>query len=129
MSEASVLVVEDDESNLKLVRFVLEQSGYRVRAAADADAALDALRTFKPALILMDVQLPGIDGLELTRRLKAREDLRDVVVVALTAHPVARFQHLARAAGCAGCLGKPIDTRALPDQLTRFLRGAPALAS
>lgn len=79
MSTPAILIVDDNPTNLKLVRVLLTGEGYDVRTAADAEEAVEALKTFQPALILMDLQLPGIDGLELTRRLKTDPAKRDIV--------------------------------------------------
>ena len=88
--------------------------GYDVRTAGDAEEALAVLATFRPRLILMDLQLPGMDGLELTRRLKADPATRDIVIVALTAYAMKGDEERARAAGCDGYVTKPIDTRRCP---------------
>lgn len=114
MSENPILIVDDNPQNLKLVRVLLEAEGFDVRAASNADEALRALDTFTPKLILMDVQLPGMDGLELTRRLKMDPIRKDIIVVALTAYAMKGDQEKAFAAGCDGYITKPIDVNALP---------------
>jgi len=108
-----ILIVDDNPANLKLARVVLTRAGYEVRTAADAAEALAALETFRPRLILMDLQMPGMDGLELTRRLKADPSRAGIIIVALTAYAMRGDEDKARAAGCDGYLAKPIDTRAL----------------
>lgn len=113
MSRHRILVVDDNPQNLKLVRVLLTLEGYDVRSAADAEEALRILDTFTPGLILMDLQLPGIDGLELTRRLKADPARRGIVIVALTAYAMKGDDEKAFAAGCDGYVSKPIDTNAL----------------
>ncbi len=85
MSKGEILLVDDDPANLKLVRVLLTTEGYEVRIASDAEEALKVLDDFDPQIILMDVQLPGMDGLELTRRLKADPRRQDIVIIALTA--------------------------------------------
>src|SRR5437867_7795587 len=82
----SILIVDDNQMNLKLVRVVLAGEGYEVRTAADAEDALGVLQQWRPCLILMDLQLPGMDGLELTRRLKDDPATREIVIVAITAY-------------------------------------------
>jgi two-component system, cell cycle response regulator DivK len=110
----AILIVDDNPHNLKLARVLLAGEGYEVRTATDAEQALDLLESYSPRLILMDLQLPGMDGLELTRRLKSDRARRDIVVVALTAYAMKGDEEKARAAGCDGYVSKPIDTEALP---------------
>jgi CheY-like chemotaxis protein len=97
-----------------------------VVSAVNAEQALDMLRHFTPQLVLMDVALPGMDGLSLTRLLKADERLRAVPVIALTAYAMKGDEQKALDAGCDGYIAKPIDTRRLPEQVAGYLRrGAP----
>ena len=124
MTAQVVLVVDDNPTNLKLIAYLLQAKGYEVRTAADADAALEVVRTSRPALILMDLQLPGMDGLELTRQLKRSPETRDIVVIAVTAYAMRGDEQRARAAGCDDYMAKPIDTRALPAVVARHLGGA-----
>lgn len=121
MSAQVVLVVDDNPTNLKLLAYLLQAKGYDVRTASDAESALDVVREVKPALILMDLQLPGMDGLELTRHLKASEATRHIVVIAVTAYAMTGDEQRARAAGCDDYMAKPIDTRALPGIVARHL--------
>jgi len=121
MAGERVLIVDDNPINMKLVAFILSSRGYDVRTAVDADAALAALASFLPDLILMDLQLPGMDGLELTRRLRSEPRTRDVVVVAVTAYAMKGDEEKARDAGCDGYITKPIDTRKLPGQVAELL--------
>jgi two-component system, cell cycle response regulator DivK len=113
MAGEPVLVVDDNPQNLKLTRILLTNGGYEVRTAADAEEACRTLETFRPRLILMDIQLPGMDGLELTRRLKADPARKDILIIALTAYAMKGDQERALAAGCDGYLSKPVDTNAL----------------
>jgi two-component system cell cycle response regulator DivK len=113
--------VDDHPVNLKLIRVLLGGAGYDVRTVADAEAALALLATFSPRLILMDLQLPGMDGFELTRRLKADVTTRSIVIVAMTAYAMKGDEERARAAGCDGYLAKPLDTRTLPATIEAFL--------
>jgi CheY-like chemotaxis protein len=117
----SILIVDDNPANLKLVRFILVREGYDVHTAADAEEALVVLKSRAPRLILMDLQLPGMDGLELTRRLKASPATRSIFVVALTAYAMKGDEEKALAAGCDGYLAKPIDTRTLPGVIASLL--------
>jgi CheY-like chemotaxis protein len=118
----SILIVDDNPMNLKLIRVLLSGEGYDVRVAGDATEALAVLKAFTPRLILMDIQLPGIDGLELTRRLKASPATRDVVILALTAYAMKGDAERMVEAGCDGYIAKPIDTREFPGTLARYLR-------
>jgi CheY-like chemotaxis protein len=121
MSAQVVLVVDDNPTNLKLLAYLLQAKGYDVRTAADAETALDVVREVMPALILMDLQLPGMDGLELTRHLKAAEATRHIIVIAVTAYAMTGDEQRARAAGCDDYMAKPIDTRALPGIVAKHL--------
>jgi len=116
-----ILVVEDNEANLRLVTYLLEAKGYEIRGAGDAQQALQMVESFRPRMILMDLQLPGIDGYELTRRLKSNPATREVVIIALTAFAMRGDEDKARAAGCDGYITKPIDTRALPGKIAELL--------
>jgi CheY-like chemotaxis protein len=126
MSGQRILVVDDNATNLKLVAYLMKANGYVVDTALDAEAAIEAIQANRPDLILMDIQLPGIDGLELTRRLKADPATRDIVVVAVTAYAMKGDEDKALAAGCDDYITKPIDTRGLPETIARHLanRGA-----
>jgi two-component system, cell cycle response regulator DivK len=119
-----ILIVDDHPTNLKLARVLLTAEGYEVRTAEDAAQAITVLEEFRPRLILMDIQLPGVDGLALTRRLKGDPATRDIVVIALTAYAMKGDDERARAAGCDGYVAKPIDTRTLPAFLAGHLQGA-----
>jgi CheY-like chemotaxis protein len=118
-----ILIVDDNPQNLKLARVLLRSEGYRVETAVDAEEALRVLQTFAPQLILMDLQLPGMDGLELTRRLKADPSRRHILVVALTAYAMKGDEERARAAGCDDYVAKPIDTQGLVARVERLLSG------
>jgi CheY-like chemotaxis protein len=117
-----ILVVEDNPMNMELVCELLEAHGYEVWQATAAAEAVERLKAAKPDLILMDIQLPGLDGLALTRRLKASPATRDIRVVALTAHAMKGDRDRILEAGCCGYIPKPIDVKDLTDQVARFLR-------
>jgi CheY-like chemotaxis protein len=118
----SILIVDDNPDNLKLTQILLELEGYEVITAQDAEQALSVLSGCRPDLILMDIQLPGMDGLELTRRLRKTPDMCDVRIVALTAYAMKGDEENARAAGCDGYIAKPIDTRTFPAVVQGFLK-------
>lgn len=116
-----ILIVDDNSTNLKLVTYLMQQHGYDVATAADADDALVSIRTSRPDLILMDIQLPGLDGLELTRRLKADPVTEPIVIIALTAYAMKGDKEKALEAGCSDYVTKPIDTRTLPQIVAKHL--------
>lgn len=119
-----VLIVDDNPTNLKLLSYVLSSQGFEVQTAGDAVAALAALQARRPRVILMDLQLPGMDGLELSRRLKADPETRDIVILAVTAYAMKGDEQRARAAGCDGYVAKPIDTRTFPALVASYLARA-----
>jgi len=119
-----ILVVDDNPTNLKLVTYLVKAAGYDADTAGDAEQALAAIAAAKPALILMDLQLPGIDGLELTRRLKNDPVTADIKIVAVTAYAMKGDQEKALAAGCDGYVTKPIDTRSFPRLIAAQLESA-----
>jgi CheY-like chemotaxis protein len=118
---ARILIVDDNPVNLKLASALLELDGYVVAQAVDAEQAQEMLRGELPDLILMDIALPGMDGLSLTRKLKADGRLRHIPVVALTAFAMKGDEEKARAAGCEGYITKPINTRDLAFQIGEIL--------
>jgi CheY-like chemotaxis protein len=123
---ARILIVDDNPVNLKLASSLLELEGYEVEQAVDAEQAQEMLRGDPPDLILMDIALPGMDGLSLTRKIKADERLKHIPVVALTAFAMKGDDEKAYAAGCEGYITKPIDTRELATQVAGILaRKAP----
>ena len=124
MGNEHILVVDDNLSNQKLVGFILERSGYRVRQALDAKEALAQLGALKFRLILMDLQLPGMDGLSLTRRLREQSEMNDVIIVALTAYAMTGDEEKALEAGCDGYLSKLIDTKTFAERVTGYLARA-----
>jgi|ERR1700722_11738331 two-component system, cell cycle response regulator DivK len=126
MAGETILVVDDNAANLKLARIVLQGAGYDVRTATDAEEAIRQLSTFTPRAILMDIQLPGMDGLELTRRLKSDDVTKDIVIIALTAYAMKGDEERARASGCDGYVSKPIDVDALPRVIAEHLLARPA---
>ena len=108
-----VLIVEDNPTNMTLVVFLLQSAGYTVLSAADAEAGLTLAREERPDLILMDIQLPGMDGLEATALLKGDEATRAIPVIALTALAMRGDEERIRAAGCDGYIAKPMQYQEL----------------
>jgi two-component system, cell cycle response regulator DivK len=126
MDAPRVMVVDDNALNIELVSFVLEADGFEVASALDARQALAQLPTFAPALVLMDIQMPGMDGLELTRRLKADAATKHIVVVAFTAYAMKGDEVKLRAAGCDGYISKPIDVSRFAAQVRQHLANTAA---
>jgi signal transduction histidine kinase len=124
-----ILVVEDNPTNMRLVADLLKSHGYRVVEAVTGEEALDTLKFLRPDLILMDIQLPGKDGLEVARVLKADPETRAIPIVALTAHAMRGDEERARDAGCAGYIAKPIDTSRFAGQIAAYLQGGLASAA
>lgn len=122
MAGEPILVVDDNDWNLELVRDLLVGHGYSVRVAGNANDAIAVMHDFRPRLILMDIQLPGMDGLTLTRMLKANPSMRDICIVGLTAYAMAGDEERILAAGCDGFLAKPLDTRRLPGVISSMLQ-------
>jgi CheY-like chemotaxis protein len=121
MNRPRILVVDDNEAGQLLVCSVLQPQEFLVDSAGSAVEVLERLKAHTPDLILMDVQLPGQDGLSLTRQLKADPATAAIPIVALTAHAMPGDREQALAAGCVGYISKPIDTRTLGDQIREFL--------
>jgi two-component system cell cycle response regulator len=121
MPSKSIFIVDDNPVNLELAKVLLVLEGYEVHTAGDAETALLLLPELRPDLILMDVQLPGMDGLELARRVKADPRVNNARIVALTAYAMKGDEEKALSAGCDGYLSKPIDTRTFPKMVASFL--------
>ncbi|HEY0793025.1 MAG TPA: response regulator [Chthoniobacterales bacterium] len=117
----TILVVDDNATNLKLVSDILGFEGYDILKAEDAETALAIVQQSPPDLILMDIALPGMDGLTLTRMLKAAVATRHILIAALTAFAMKGDDAMAFAAGCDGYITKPVNTRKLPGQITELL--------
>ena len=121
MSAELILLVEDNEANQLLASSVLELSGYSVEVAGDAIEAREILGRHSPDLILMDIQLPGLDGLSFVKQLKAEPATAHIPVIALTALAMAGDRERSLAAGCNGYISKPIDTRTFASEVRKFL--------
>lgn len=122
MSSVTVLVVDDNATNLKLACDVLEMEGFAVLRATNAEEAVRELERTVPRLILMDIELPGMDGLTLTRQLKTDPRFRAIPIVAMTAYAMKGDDAKALAAGCDGYIAKPIDVHQFPRQVAGYLR-------
>lgn len=123
MAGEKLLVVEDNPVNRRLVEFLLRSQGYQVFEAATAREAFELLKTERIDLILMDVQLPGLDGLEATKGLKADPHTSDIPIIAVTSYAMKGDREKALAAGCVGYITKPIDKAILLEEIANLLAG------
>ncbi len=119
-----ILIVEDNPMNMELVTDLLEASRHVVIQAGAAEEGVELARDESPDLILMDISLPGMDGLQATGVLKHDPKTKDIPVIAMTAHAMKGDKEKALAAGCAGYITKPIDTREFPKEIDRFFGSA-----
>ena len=123
MKRKTVLVIEDNEMNMKLVRVLLQMGEYDILEAVDAESGIPLARAHKPDLVLMDVHLPGMDGLSATRIIKEDPALKRIPVIALTSYAMEGDEKKAIEAGCDGYITKPIDTRTFLDTIRKFING------
>jgi CheY-like chemotaxis protein len=118
----TILIVDDELTYLRLMRHLLQLEGYEVRIAADAEQALEILETLRPQLTLMDIQLPRMNGLDLTRRLKASPSTRELTIVAVSGWTSPNARREALDAGCAGYIAKPFDPKILKRLIAKYLK-------
>ena len=116
-----ILIVEDDPASLMLASTVLQMAGFEVAGSASAEEARKSISRRKPSLILMDIGLPGMDGLDFTKELKSRARTASIPIVALTANNMPLYERAARAAGCEGFIAKPVSPAALTAEVRMFL--------
>ena len=121
MNNKTVLVIEDNALNMKLVRSLLSIGKHGMIEAMDAESGIKIAREKRPDLILMDIQLPGMDGLDATRIIKSDPTLKDVTIIALTSHVMDGDEGRAKEAGCDGYISKPIDTKAFLKTVDKHL--------
>jgi two-component system, cell cycle response regulator DivK len=119
----NILLVEDNEVNRRLAGFLLRSHGYQVREATSALAAFEMLDKERPDLIVMDIQLPGMDGLEATRKIKEQPTTADIPVIAVTSYAMKGDREKALAAGCAGYVTKPIDKKTFIQEVAAHVGG------
>ena len=120
-TEKTVLIVEDNELNMQLFNALLDAHGYRTLQTRDGMEALDMARTHKPDLILMDIQLPEVSGLEVTKWLKADDELQSIPVVAVTAFAMKGDEEKIREGGCEAYISKPISVATFLDTVRKFI--------
>ena len=118
----SILIVDDVPTNLKLMSVLLSRLGYEVHTAGTAEEALEIAQKIRPRLILADILLPGMDGLEMTRRLKSAPETQNTVVLAVTALAMKGDEQKALAAGCDGYITKPINVQTFPAVIRHYLK-------
>ncbi len=127
MAEPQVfLVVEDNEHNLELVEYLLEERGITVRSAVDADAVWERLELGVPDVVLMDMQLPGTDGLSVVGELRKKSETSHLPIIALTAHAMRGDRERFLAGGCDGYLAKPINAMTFVDQVLEIVASVEA---
>ena len=122
MTAGKVLIVEDNPVNLRLAQFLLEKHGFTVRKAGSGPECLKAMTEELPDIVLMDIQLPGEDGLAVTRKIRSDPRMARVVIVALTAHAMAGDREKILGAGCDGYIPKPVDPQGLANEVARYLQ-------
>ena len=123
MKNKTILVVEDNELNMKLVKGLIKIGKYRMLEAMDAESGIQLIREQRPDLVLMDIQLPGMDGLSATKIVKEDPALKDIPIVALTSYAMQGDEEKALEAGCTGYIAKPIDTRKFLETISQYLNG------
>lgn len=118
------MVVEDNEKNRKLMRVILKAKGFNVIEATTGEEALGILKNQKPDIILMDIQLPGVDGLTLTKQIKADVTCSAIPIIAVTAHAMKGDEQKILDAGCDGYISKPVNTQELPSIVEKYMKKA-----
>ena len=121
MTTKTILVVEDNELNMKLVKGLIKIGKYRMLEAIDAESGIEQIREQRPDLVLMDIQLPGMDGLSATKIVKEDPSLKDIPIVALTSYAMQGDEEKALEAGCKGYIAKPINTRKFLETVAHYL--------
>ncbi len=123
--KTKILVIEDNEQNLYMETFLLEQAGYEVVQSRDGRVGLEMAGRLKPALIILDIQLPVMDGHEVARRLKEQPETRDIPIVAVTSYAMPKDRERVLATGCEGYIEKPIDPDTFVSEIERYLPTSP----
>ncbi len=117
-----VLVIEDNEDNLRLVTYALKRAGYAVVAAASGEEGIELALRERPFFVLMDINLPGIDGIEATKRIRASAADGKIPIIAITSYAMSGDRERIMASGCNGCIEKPIDPLAVIDQIHEIIK-------
>ncbi|NLB34540.1 MAG: response regulator [Elusimicrobia bacterium] len=116
-----ILIIEDNPLNRELMLTILKSRGYELKSLEDAKGAVEIIKEFKPDLLLLDIMLPGIDGLTLTSEIRNDPDIKDLKIIAVTAYAMRGDKERIIEAGCDGYISKPLDTRKLPGQVEEYL--------
>ena len=124
MQNNVVLVIEDNPLNMKLMKSLLKLGDFEILEAADAESGIELAKKIKPDLILMDIQLPGMDGLSATRIIRDDPSLKEVPIVAVTSYAMHGDEQKAKSAGCSGYIAKPINTRSFLDTINDYMISA-----
>lgn len=117
-----VLVVEDNENNIYLIRFILQKNGFEFIEARDGETGVELAVKEKPDLILMDIQLPVLDGYEATKRIKTMEETKDIPIIALTSYAMVGDREEALNVGCDGYIEKPINPETIIAEIKKYLK-------
>ena len=121
MQNKMVLVIEDNPLNMKLIRTLLQLGDFDMLEAPDAENGIELAKKIKPDLILMDIQLPGMDGLNATQIIRNDPSLKEIPIVAITSYAMHGDEQKAKSAGCSGYIAKPIDTRSFLDTINEYM--------
>jgi CheY-like chemotaxis protein len=121
MKNSKILVIEDNDLNMKLVRSLLKRDGYRILEARDAEYGFHLAHVHHPDLILMDIQLPGMDGLSAARVINSDDTLKDIPIVAISGYAMQEDKDKALKAGCVGHISKPLDIRMFSETISQFI--------
>ena len=121
MGTQTILIIEDNELNMKLIRALLAMGNYKIIEATDAESGIQMAYEHRPDLILIDIQLPGMDGLEATKIISNDGDLKDIPIMALTSYAMEGDEKNAKKAGCAEYITKPIDTKKFLEKIGEYL--------
>ncbi|MCK5003844.1 MAG: response regulator [Candidatus Aminicenantes bacterium] len=122
--KANILIIEDNEQNLYLITFILESRGHTIIPAMDGESGIRIAGEIKPDIILLDIQLPGLDGYEVAKRLRNNPDLKNIPIVAVTSYAMVGDKEKALESGCTGYIEKPINPDTFPVEVEKFLKNS-----
>ncbi|MCK4888527.1 MAG: response regulator [Candidatus Aminicenantes bacterium] len=122
--QANILIIEDNEQNLYLITFILESRGHTIIPAMDGESGIRIAGEIKPDIILLDIQLPGLDGYEVAKRLRNNPDLKNIPIVAVTSYAMVGDKEKALESGCTGYIEKPINPDTFPVEVEKFLKNS-----